>query len=249
MSTPTAALLIIGNEILSGRTKDKNLPELALFLSDIGIAFKQAVVVPDDIEVIAKTVNQLREQYTYVFTSGGIGATHDDITMQAIAQAFGRKYVRNPEALKILEEHYKEEINETRRCMADMPEGCNLIDNPVSKAPGAIVENVHVMAGIPEIFRAMLQTLAPSLQTTDTKPFRYTTVTVMVPENQLASKLEKVQNRYSDLDIGSYPFFQFGAVGASFIIRGQDVDRIQNATNDLIKVLDGDNIKYELKPA
>jgi len=217
----TAALLIIGNEILSGRTVDANLPYLAAFLGKIGIRLVEVRVVPDIEAEIVDAVNALRAKVDYVFTTGGIGPTHDDITAASIAKAFGRKLTRHPEAERRLIAFYPpERRTEARMKMAETPEGAELIDNPVSVAPGFIVENVHVMAGVPRIMQAMLDMVRPRLQGGALMQAR--TLVVLKGEGDMAAELGAIQARHPELDIGSYPFFRMDKPGTSIVIRGDD---------------------------
>lgn len=224
-STPTAALLIIGNEILSGRTQDINLNYLAKYLGALGVKFMEARVVPDIEQTIIDGVNALRKQYDYVFTSGGIGPTHDDITSAAVAKAVGRKLIRHPEAEAILRKHYKpEDINEARLKMAETPEGAELIDNPVSAAPGYRIENVYVLAGVPRIQQAMLDALRGKLK--GGAPTLSRSVSTNVTEGMIATELGAVQSQFPNVDIGSYPFIRDGKLGTSLVVRGTDKDEL-----------------------
>ena len=193
----TAALLIIGNEILSGRTKDANLPFLAEKLNGIGVRLREARVVPDIEAEIIDAVNALRARYDYVFTTGGIGPTHDDITSECIAKAFGVALERHPDAVRRLQEHYQtDQINEARLRMANVPAGGILVDNPVSKAPGYQIGNVFVLAGVPMIMQGMVDNLLPRLK--GGAPMLSRTVSCALAEGTLAEGLEAVQNRYPD---------------------------------------------------
>lgn len=228
----TAALLIIGNEILSGRTVDANLPYLATFLGQIGIRMVEVRVVPDIEAEIVDAVNALRAKVDYVFTTGGIGPTHDDITAASIAKAFGRKLIRHPEAERRLIAFYPpERRTEARMKMAETPEGAELIDNPVSVAPGFIVENVHVMAGVPKIMQAMLDTLKPRLK--GGALVRSRTLVVFRGEGDMAQALAAIQGRYPQIDIGSYPFFRMDKPGTSIVFRGDDLALIDAAFAEL----------------
>lgn len=230
----TACLIIIGNEILSGRTVDANLPYLAKALGEIGVRLAEARVVSDDEAEIVDAVNVCRARHDYVFTTGGIGPTHDDITSAAIAKAFGRPFGRNKEAEALLLAYYPpEKVNEARMSMADMPEGATLIDNPVSIAPGFRVENVHVLAGVPKIMQVMLDNIIPTLRGGPIIISR--SVTVFLPEGELASHLGKLQDDHAELDIGSYPFFGTAAgPGSTIVFRGTDKNRIDQAAEALL---------------
>lgn len=239
---PTAAIIVIGNEILSGRTQDTNVAYIGKKLAVAGIDLLEVRVIPDDEERIIKTVNDVRPNYTYVFTTGGIGATHDDITAECIAKAFGRKFVENQEALKVIIEHYKgkfyqdqELLNSNRSRMAMMPEGVTLIENPVSKAPAFQIENVYVLAGMPSVMQGMLECVLPTLEKGD--PFYYNTVTSNLLEGTIAERLTEVQNAYPKLSIGSYPFYQIPNIGTNLVIRGQDKTMIHEATEAIIEMV------------
>ena len=244
MSDPkrvTAAVLIIGNEILSGRTKDANLPFLGTELNLMGIQMREARVVADIEEEVIDAVNTLRAKYDYVFTTGGIGPTHDDITSACVAKAFGQKLIRHPEAERILRERMTQmgvEATEARLKMAETPEFAELVDNPVSGAPGFRVENVYVMAGIPRIMQAMFEGAKPHLK----RGVILLSVTVgsFVPEGQIATELSLLQDAYPDMDIGSYPFFFDGKPGSNLVLRGPDQARLDEAAGrlgDLIRNL------------
>ena len=219
----TAALLIIGNEILSGRTKDANLAFLGENLNDLGIQMSECRVVRDDEADIIAAVRALSERYDYVFTTGGIGPTHDDITCACIAKAFGAAVIRHPEAMRRLTLHYEKtgvEFNEMRQRMANIPDGASLIDNPVSAAPGFKIGNVYVMAGVPRIMQGMFDELRETLTGGDKKQ----AVSILCPlgEGVVAAGLQEIQDRYPDLDIGSYPFFRMGQIGTNLVLRGFD---------------------------
>jgi molybdenum cofactor synthesis domain-containing protein len=246
--TVTAAVLIIGNEILSGRTQDVNLNYLAKRLTELGIKLSEARVVPDIPEEIIAAVNGLRARYDHVFTTGGIGPTHDDITSECVAQAFGLALIRHPEAVKRLEARYEPgTLNEARLRMANTPEGAELIDNPVSAAPGYRIGNVYVMAGVPSIMRAMFETIAGTLR--HGAPIRSCTIGALVGEGIIAQGLGDIQAAHPDLDLGSYPFFRQGKYGASFVIKGTDPARIDAAAmalRALIRSLGAEPIEGEL---
>ncbi|HYE50500.1 MAG TPA: molybdopterin-binding protein [Azospirillaceae bacterium] len=229
----TAALVIIGNEILSGRTQDANLNYLAKFLGGIGIRLREVRVVPDEEPAIVEAVNALRARNTYVFTTGGIGPTHDDITAECIARAFGVPLVRNPEAVALLEKHYAGTglLNEARLRMANTPEGATLVENPVSTAPGFQIGNVFVLAGVPMIMQAMLGSLAHRLA--GGEKVRTRTVTCQVPEGSLADGLTAIQGRFADVEIGSYPSYRQGKFSTALVLRGTDVPRLEAATAEV----------------
>jgi molybdenum cofactor synthesis domain-containing protein len=243
----TAAILVIGNEILSGRTKDANLHYLATGLTAIGIRLMEARVVPDIEARIIEAVSALRAGYNYVFTTGGIGPTHDDITSESMAKAFGVKLFKHPKAVELLTQHYGDaNLTEARLRMAHVPEGAALIDNPVSTAPGFRIGNVYVLAGVPAICQAMFDGLKGGLTRGD--PVHSKTVSAHVGEGVIAHELGLLQQRYPSLDIGSYPFFRQGKFGASFVIRGTDQQAIDNAAAELrtiIRNLDAEPIEGE----
>ena len=220
--TVTAALIIIGNEILSGRTQDANLAFLGEQLNELGVRLREVRVIPDVEDTIIETVNTLRQAFDYVFTTGGIGPTHDDITSAAIAKAFGTELARHPEAEALLLGHYKpEDVTPARMKMADIPVGASLLDNPVSKAPGFRLENVHVLPGVPRIMQAMFKLFSHEL--VGGEPVLAASITSRVPEGKMGGKLGEIQGRYPDADIGSYPFIKDGRAGACFVVDRQSV--------------------------
>lgn len=233
--TPTAAVLIIGNEILSGRTQDANLAHIARVLGTRGIRVKEARVVEDEVAAIAEAVNDLRARYTYVFTTGGIGPTHDDVTALGVAHAFGRPLVRDPEAERRLLAYYPPEKRTAARMkMADVPQGAALIDNPVSAAPGFQVDNVFVLPGVPSILKAMLDLLLPRLA--GGPPLISRTIVAYVPEGEIAEQLAAVQARHPAVTIGSYPFMRIGTPGTSLVFRAADPDLVARAVADFLEV-------------
>ena len=230
--TYTACLVIIGNEILSGRTQDVNLQHLALRLNEWGVRLREARVIPDVEQTIIDTVNECRAAFDYVFTTGGIGPTHDDITALAVARAFGRELVSDPEAMRLLGAHYPPgEFTPSRQKMAQVPAGAQLIGNTVSAAPGFQVENVFVLAGVPSIMRAMLDTLQNRL--VGGEPVRSRTVRAPLAESRVAEGLAAVQARHAGLDIGSYPFFKDGRYGTSLVLRGTDDEELAAAAQEV----------------
>jgi molybdenum cofactor synthesis domain-containing protein len=236
--TVTAALAIIGNEILSGRTIDKNLPFLAGRLNDIGVQLRECRVVPDIEDEIVRAVNELRVRYDYVFTTGGIGPTHDDITADSVAKAFGVKIDHHPEAVAILKAHYATtgaELNEARLRMARIPEGGVLVENPISRAPGFQLGNVFVLAGIPAVAQAMFESLKHRIA--GGAPVRSTATAVHLAEGVVAKGLGELQGRYPDVDIGSYPFYRGGRYGTSLVCRSADEARLKAATAELRALL------------
>ena len=217
----TACLIVIGNEVLSGRTQDANLKYLGENLNAIGVRLAEARVIPDDDAVIQRTVNECRAAFDYVFTTGGIGPTHDDITAASLAKAFGLELERNAEALALLERHYRpEDINEARLKMAEMPRGATLLRNPVSWAPGFQIGNVFVLAGVPIIMRAMFDGFKHRLA--GGRPLRSRTVSAFIREGDLAAPVGELQERYADVEIGSYPFVRDERLGVSIVFRGPD---------------------------
>lgn len=227
MPNPTSAIIIIGNEILSGRTQDRNIAYLATELSAIGIPVKEVRIIPDIESIIVETVCTLSKQYTYIFTTGGIGPTHDDITSASVAKAFGVELIRHPEAEKRLLAHYTpDQVNEARMKMADVPKGATLITNPISAAPGFIMENVHVMAGVPRIMQAMFDALRSGLK--GGPPIRSESITTNLPEGTIAEGLTAIQNAYPDTDIGSYPYFK-GGYYTTLVVRSPDEQQNKEA--------------------
>jgi molybdenum cofactor synthesis domain-containing protein len=232
----TACVLIIGNEILSGRTQDTNLAYIATGLNEVGVTLREARVIPDIAEVIIATVNEVRAKFDYVFTTGGIGPTHDDITSESVARAFGVPWTLHPEAHKIFLDHYKPgELNEARLRMAHTPEGASLITNPVSRAPGFRMGNVFVMAGIPRVMQAMFDGVKHQLQ--GGRPMLSRTVSCTLAEGVVAKGLGEIQARYADLDIGSYPFYRRGEFGTSLVLRGRDAARLAAGTEEVIALV------------
>ncbi len=234
MTNPTAAMLVIGDEILSGRTRDSNMHYLAGELTKAGIDLREVRVVSDDAEAIETAVRALANTYDTVFTSGGIGPTHDDITADCIARAFGRAIGVRDDARAILEAHYQrsgQELNEARLRMARIPEGAILIENPVSAAPGFSLENVHVMAGVPAVFQAMIASVLPTL--TGGAPLMSQSLRIMRGEGEIAGPLRTIAEDFPDLSIGSYPFQSDGVFGAQIVIRGSDGARVDAAMKRL----------------
>jgi len=244
---PKASLVVIGNEILSGRTIDKNINFIAKRCDKIGINLIEVRIIPDDKECIKDTILELTNKNDYVFTTGGIGPTHDDITTESIAYAFGVKIEINLEAKKRLIAHYKNmnvEFNDARAKMASIPLGAQLIDNPVSSAPGFIIENIYVFPGVPNILREMFLNLEPTIsgdQNVLTKNLK-----VKTPEGEIAFIIESVQNNYDELIIGSYPFFNPPDIGSNIVLRSIDKKAITNAFNELIEKLKKGKIPYEI---
>ncbi|MFN0115586.1 MAG: competence/damage-inducible protein A [Paracoccaceae bacterium] len=240
MPNPTAAILIIGDEILSGRTRDANAHYLAGELTRIGIDLREIRVVADEHGRIVEAVNVLRAAHAHVFTSGGIGPTHDDITADAIAAAFGVPLAVRDDARAILAAHYARsglDFNAARQRMARIPPGATLIDNPISAAPGFSLHNVHVMAGVPNIFQAMVASLLPRLAGGD--PVLSQTLRVDLGEGVIAEPLAALAAEFADLSFGSYPFVQNGAYGANLVVRGTDAKRLDAAMVRLAALFPG----------
>ena len=233
-ASPTACVLLIGNELLSGKTQDANLQYLGSELAELGVRVAEARVVPDDEDVIVATLNECRAQFDYVFTTGGIGPTHDDITAQCIATAFGRELILDEEAVARLRRGAFE-LNEARLKMARVPDGATLIDNPLSNAPGFRVENVFVLAGIPSVARAMFETIAADLAVGS--PIHSRSVDVFLREGDIAEPLERIAAQYSDIDIGSYPFSRDGRFGANLVVRGTDVGQLEEALTQIVAAM------------
>ena len=223
--TVTACLVIIGNEILSGRTQDKNLAYLAEKLNIKGIRLMEVRVIPDVEATIVDTINAVRVKFDYVFTTGGIGPTHDDITSASIAKAFGVKLYRHPDAEAALRDSYKatDAINEARLRMADVPEGASLIPCSATAAPGIRMENVFIMAGVPRIMQSMLETILPQLE--GGVPMQSATISTNLPEGKIAAGLTAIQERFPDIEIGSYPHYIEGSYHTSLVCRSVDATR------------------------
>ena len=243
--TVTAALLVIGDEILTGRTKDKNIGYLAEYLTAIGIDLREVRVVPDVEEEIVSAVNALRQRYTYLFTTGGIGPTHDDITADSIAKAFGVGIGHDPRAVAMLQERYQpHELNEARMRMARIPEGADLIANPISKAPGFRIGNVYVMAGVPAIMQAMLDGIAPTLKT-GARMIVETIEAEGVAEGIYAEGLAAVAGSHEGVSIGSYPSFSASGFRNQIVVRGKIPETVAGAAaavRDLLGRLKGDRV-------
>jgi molybdenum cofactor synthesis domain-containing protein len=230
MTNPTAAMLVIGDEILSGRTRDSNMHFLAGELTRIGISLCEVRIVADVHADIVAAVQALSARYTHVFTSGGIGPTHDDITADAVAEAMGAKISHRADAMALLQAHYDRSglpFNEARQRMARIPDGAALIDNPVSIAPGFTIGNVHVMAGVPMIFQAMVASVLPKL--TGGPPLLSQSLRVDRGEGEIAGPFGALAAEFPDLSMGSYPFLQNGAHGTNLVIRGTDAARLDQA--------------------
>ena len=234
-----AAILIIGNEILSGRTQDTNTSTLATWLNSIGVKVEEVRVIPDIEKIIIDSLSLLKSSYNYVFTTGGIGPTHDDITAESVSKAFGLKYEIHKEANKILETYYEPgEFNEGRQKMIWMPKNAKLILNPTSGAPGFNVENVFCLPGVPSILKSMLGGLKNEIIGGD--PILSYTISLRTVESEIAESLTNTQNNNDDVEIGSYPFFQAGKLGVSIVIRSEDQSKIDKCSS---QILDFVNVK------
>ena len=237
-----AAILIIGNEILSGRTQDTNTSTLATWLNSIGVKVKEVRVIPDIEKTIVDTLNVLRKENDYVFTTGGIGPTHDDITAESVSKAFGLKYEIHKEGYKILESYYKPgEFNEGRQKMIWMPENAKLILNPTSGAPGFSVENVFCLPGVPSIMKSMLGGITNKI--VGGEPILSKTISLKTVESEIANSLTKVQNNNKDVEIGSYPFFHAGKLGVSIVLRSENQSKIDECNLQILKFVNEKKIE------
>ena len=237
-----AGIIIIGNEILSGRTKDLNTSTISKWLNSIGIKVQEVRVVPDNENIIIDTVNELKKKFNYVFTSGGIGPTHDDITSESIAKSFNLKYEIHKKAFEILEKYYgATEFNEGRQRMAWLPSNANLILNPASGAPGFYVENVFCLPGVPSILESMLPELNNKL--IGGNPIISKTISLRTLESEIAKSLKAVQEKNKDVDIGSYPFFRKGKIGVSIVLRSEDKYKIDNCNNEIMNFVNKQKIE------
>ena len=237
-----AAIIIIGNEILSGRTQDTNTSALATWLNSLGVKVSEVRVIPDEQEKIIDTVNVLRKKYDYIFTTGGIGPTHDDITAQSVAEAFNLKYEIHKEGFKILESYYKPgEFNEGRQKMIWMPENAVLILNPTSGAPGFSVENVFCLPGVPSILKSMLGGLKNKI--VGGEPIISHTISLRTVESEIANSISKVQNQNSDVEIGSYPFFHAGKLGVSIVLRSESQSKIDICNSQILEIVKNKKIE------
>ena len=238
----SASIIIIGNEILSGRTKDTNTSTIAAWLNKLGVRVQEVRVIPDIEESIVKTINEVRKRNTYVFTTGGIGPTHDDITASSISKAFNLTYGPHKEAMSLLEKYYKPgEFNEGRQKMAWMPTNANLIYNPTSGAPGFNVENVFCLPGVPSILKSMLGDISHKL--VGGEPILSQTINLRTVESEIAKSLSMVQNNNKDVDIGSYPFFRAGKLGVAIVLRSTNQSQIDKCNLEIIKFVKEKNIE------
>ncbi|SFJ29881.1 molybdenum cofactor synthesis domain-containing protein [Bosea sp. OK403] len=242
-TTPvTAAILVIGDEILSGRTKDKNIGYIAEYLTNIGIDLREVRVVPDIQDEIVQALNALRARFSYVFTTGGIGPTHDDITADSVAAAFGVSIDHDPRAIAMLSERFPpDQLNEARLRMARIPAGADLIANSVSKAPGFNIGNVYVMAGVPSIMQAMLDVVAPTLRT----GIRMLSDTVRagLREGDIGTALAAVAKAHPEVSIGSYPFFSEAGPDTNIVVRSRDPEKLAAATAAVLAMIDSERAR------
>ena len=237
-----AAILIIGNEILSGRTKDTNTSTIALWLNSIGVKVTEVRVIPDIENTIINTINVLRKSNDYVFTTGGIGPTHDDITAESISKAFGLNYEIHKKAFEILKAYYKPgEFNEGRQKMVWMPENAKLILNPTSGAPGFSVKNVFCLPGVPSILKSMLGSLKNKI--VGGEPILSHTISLKTVESEIANSLTKVQEQNQDVEIGSYPFFHAGKLGVSIVLRSENQSKIDQCNSQILKFVSDKKIE------
>tara|TARA_B100000287_G_C20385037_1_gene683174 strand:- start:26 stop:778 length:753 start_codon:yes stop_codon:yes gene_type:complete len=238
----TAGIIIIGNEVLSGRTKDINTSTLALWLNSLGIEVKEVRIIPDIEKIIIETVNKLRKRFNYIFTTGGIGPTHDDITAESISKAFNLEYGFHKEAYSILEKYYKPgQFNDGRQKMAKMPTTANLILNPTSGAPGFYIENVFCLPGVPSILESMIGGLNNVLIGGD--PILNKTINLRTVESEIAHSITLIQNKNKDVEIGSYPFFRAGKLGVSIVLRSADKNKLDQCNLEILKLVNSKGIE------
>ena len=229
-----AAIIVIGNEILSGRTQDVNVMNISRWLNNLGINLEEVRVIPDKETIIVKTVNEIRKKFNYIFTTGGIGPTHDDITSKSISKAFKVKYCYHPEAYRILEAYYeKGKFNLGRRKMAKTPQHASLIYNPSSAAPGFYIKNVYCLPGVPSILKSMIGGISNDLVGGD--PILSQTVSLRTVESEIAKSLSDVQDKNKEVDIGSYPFFKAGKLGVSIVLRSSNQKKIDKCNSEILK--------------
>ena len=232
----TAAIIIIGNEILSGRTQDKNIAYIGKELEKLGVILSEVIIIPDVEETIINKVLHYSENYDYVFTTGGIGPTHDDITTASIAKAFNVKLLRNPEAVSVMEDYYDPgTLTEARLKMADIPEGASLIDNPVSGAPAYQLNNVFVLAGVPSIMQAMFNCLVDRLVAGP--PILTSSICTNLTESKLAEGMTRIQNECEEVSIGSYPYFKRGKLGVNIILRSTDQKLLTEQSKKIVDMI------------
>ena len=237
-----AIIIVIGNEILSGRTQDENVAYLSKWLNELGVKVEEVRVIPDVEDLIANTINEVRKKFKYVFTTGGIGPTHDDITSKSVAKAFNVSHGYNKEAYEILEKYYKPgEFNDGRKKMAKTPDKASLIYNPSSGAPGFIIDNVYCLPGVPSILKSMV--IGLSNRIVGGKKTLSKTISVSTVESEIAKPLEDVQNKFHQVEIGSYPFFRSGKVGVSIVIRSTEWSQIVDCTKQIKDFIQKKKIK------
>ena len=237
-----AAIIVIGNEILSGRTQDVNVVNISKWLNELGVKLDEVRIIPDIEKTIIQTVNEIRKKFKYVFTTGGIGPTHDDITSKSISKAFNNKYCYHSQAYKLLENYYeKDKFNIGRKKMAKMPKNASLIYNPSSAAPGFYIKNVYCLPGVPSILKSMLGGLNNKI--TGGRKILSKTLSLRTVESEISIPLEIVQRKFKDLEIGSYPFFRQGKVGVSLVMRSRKIELIKKCTNDIMKFVKKQKIK------
>jgi len=238
-----AGIIIIGNEVLSGRTKDINTSTLSLWLNSLGVQVKEVRIIPDIEKDIIETIKTFKNKFSYVFTTGGIGPTHDDITAESVSKAFNIEYGYHKEAFSILEKYYKpSEFSEGRKKMSMMPVTAKLILNPTSGAPGFYVENVYCLPGVPSIMKAMLGSLNNLL--VGGEPILSETINLRTVESEIAKSLTEVQNNNSEVEIGSYPFFHAGKLGVSIVIRSEDQNKIDDCNSQILKFVNEYSFNY-----
>jgi len=237
-----AAIIVIGNEILSGRTQDINVSFLSKWLNEIGIRVEEVRIIEDKEKSIVDCIKEIKNKFKYVFTTGGIGPTHDDITSKSVAKAFNRKYDFHKEAYDILEKYYtSEKFSEGRKKMAKIPQGASLIYYPSSGAPGFIVENIFCLPGVPSILKSMVEGLKNKIA--GGKKILSQTISVETVESEIANSLEDVQNRFKNVEIGSYPFFRLGKIGVSIVIRSTEKNQIDDCYKQIVSFLKNKKIK------
>ena len=237
-----AAIIVIGNEILSGRTQDINVSFLSKWLNEIGIRVEEVRIIEDKEKSIVDCIKEIKNKFKYVFTTGGIGPTHDDITSKSVAKAFNRKYDFHKEAYDILEKYYtSEKFSEGRKKMAKIPQGASLIYNPSSGAPGFIVENIFCLPGVPSILKSMVEGLKNKIA--GGKKILSQTISVETVESEIANSLEDVQNQFKNVEIGSYPFFRLGKIGVSIVIRSTEKNQIDDCYKQIVSFLKNKKIK------
>ena len=237
-----AAIIVIGNEILSGRTQDINVATISKWLNELGVKLDEVRMIPDIEDSIIKTVNELKAKFNYVFTTGGIGPTHDDITSESISKAFNIKYGYHKEAYRILEKYYgKNKFNEGRKKMAMLPTTATLILNPSSGAPGFIVKNVYCLPGVPSILKSMLTGLNNKI--IGGKKIFSKTISIQTVESEIAKPLKNIQNKFKNVEIGSYPFFQLGKIGVSLVIRSTEKKQIDECCKQIVSFIKKEKIK------